>query len=370
MKKNKNVLLLVGIVCQAVVIVLLLVKLFVQLAKGEAENSRLLLVLGEMLPIVILLAALIFPMMLLSHNRKNKTGEILPILSIAINGGVFVWTVGSLFTVTYPQFLILSSLGMAEAYLSVIGEFLKNGGLLFVVANVLVILGSLFSLPAKKCKRKIKAAIFDVDGTLVNSLTFWEALWTGLGKTFAGDETFCPSQADDKEIRTLALKEAMQLIHDHYAMGDSADELLDYANNLVVKFYSEIVELKAGVKPFLDHCRNNGVKMCIASASATDMLEIVLNRCGIRDYFLHVFSCADLGVGKEEPDVFLQAAQFLGSEIADTWVFEDSLQAIETVTKLGMPTVGIYDPYNYGQDRIKELATEYIAPGETLERLI
>ncbi len=216
----------------------------------------------------------------------------------------------------------------------------------------------------------IQAAIFDVDGTLVNSLTFWDALWKGVGQTFANDETFRPTQADDKEIRTLTLKEGMELIHDHYAVGGSGDELLDFANEMVVKFYSEIVELKAGVKPFLEHCRNNGVKMCIASASATDMLEIVLKRCGIREYFLRVFSCADLGVGKEKPDVFLQAAEFLGTAITDTWVFEDSLQAIETVTKLGMPTVGIYDPYNYGQDKIKELATEYIAPGETLERLI
>jgi beta-phosphoglucomutase-like phosphatase (HAD superfamily) len=84
---------------------------------------------------------------------------------------------------------------------------------------------------------------------------------------------------------------------------------------------------------------------------------------------LKIFSCTDLGKGKEEPDIFLLASEFLGEKTEETWVFEDSLTAIETVSRIGMPTVGIYDPYNYGQDRIKEIATEYVAAGETLLKL-
>ena len=76
-----------------------------------------------------------------------------------------------------------------------------------------------------------------------------------------------------------------------------------------------------------------------------------------------------MGKGKEEPDIFLLASEFLGEKTEETWVFEDSLTAIETATSIGMPTVGIYDQYNYGQDRIKEIATEYVAAGETLLKL-
>ena len=50
-------------------------------------------------------------------------------------------------------------------------------------------------------------------------------------------------------------------------------------------------------------------------------------------------------------------------------MFEDSLVALETATRIGMPTVGIYDRYNFGQDRIKEIVTEYIGEGETLVKL-
>lgn len=68
--------------------------------------------------------------------------------------------------------------------------------------------------------------------------------------------------------------------------------------------------------------------------------------------------------------MFLLAKDYLGTSINDTWVFEDSLVAIETATKIGMRTVGIYDRFNYGQEKIQKIATEYIAKGETLLKLI
>ncbi len=154
MKEKKNRTLLIGIMCQAAVIVLLLVKLMVQLINDESKNGILLLLFGEILPIVILFAALLFPIILLSRNRKNQPGEILPLLSIAANGLVFVWTVASLFMTTYPQYLLLGELGLTKVYLSVVLEFFKNGGLLFIVGIGFVILGSLFSFPAKKSKEK------------------------------------------------------------------------------------------------------------------------------------------------------------------------------------------------------------------------
>ena len=216
---------------------------------------------------------------------------------------------------------------------------------------------------------KIKAAIFDMDGTLVDSLFLWGMLWSVFGERYLNDNAFSPSVEDDKKVRTLTLKDAMDLIYNHYGIGESGEELLKLANSIIVDFYASRVELKNGVKEFLEYCKNNGVKMCIASATAPELIDVAIKHCDIGKYFLKVFSCGAIGKGKEEPDVFLQAAEFLGEETKETWVFEDSLTAIETASKIGMPTVGIYDRYNFGQDRIKEIATEYIADGETLLKL-
>lgn len=217
---------------------------------------------------------------------------------------------------------------------------------------------------------KIKAAIFDMDGTLIDSLMIWDVLWSTFGEKFLGDPTFAPTAEDDKKVRTLTLKDAMNLIHTNYNIGASGNELLEIANSTMIDFYSTRVELKSGVKDFLEYLNNSGVKMCIASATAPELISVAMKHCDIEKYFLKVFSCGAIGKGKDEPDVFLLAKEFLGEKAEDIWVFEDSLVAIETASKTGMNTVGIYDRYNYGQERIKEITKAYIAKGETLLKLI
>lgn len=215
-----------------------------------------------------------------------------------------------------------------------------------------------------------KAAIFDMDGTLIDSLILWEVLWAEFGEKFLGNKKFMPSKTDDKAVRTLPLDKAMDLIHKNYKMAESSQELLDTANEIMIDFYKNTVKTKAGVKEFLEDCRKKGIRMCIASATAPDLIKIAAEHCGLTQYFEKIFSCADIGKGKESPDIFLKACEYFGTKPEETCVFEDSLVAIETATKIGMPTVGIYDRNNFGQDRIKELATVYIANGETLSKII
>ena len=216
---------------------------------------------------------------------------------------------------------------------------------------------------------KMKAAIFDMDGTLIDSLKIWGVIWEKLGSKYLGDSDFVPNEEDDKKVRTLTLKEAMALIHRNYGLGSDGEEVWRDADRIIADFYMNEVQLKPGVRAFLDHCRCECVKMCIASATAPELLELALKHCGIEHYFSKIFSCGTIGKGKEHPDIFLMAADYLGEEIAETWVFEDSLVALETAVRIGMPTVGIYDRFNFGQERIQEIVTEYIGDGETLVKL-
>ena len=216
----------------------------------------------------------------------------------------------------------------------------------------------------------IKAAIFDMDGTLIDSLKIWNVLWSKIGEEFLNDKNFMPRKEDDKKVRTLMFKDAMELIHVNYHVGKSGNEVLDFANQVLIHFYDKEVTLKEGVRDFLEYCHGNGVKMCLATASTPDLLKLAINHCDIGKYFLNTFSCSILGKGKEEPDIYLLASDFLGEKLSETWVFEDSLVAIETATKIGIPTVGIYDANNFGQDKIAKIASVYVDKGETLLKLI
>ena len=216
----------------------------------------------------------------------------------------------------------------------------------------------------------IKAAIFDMDGTLIDSLGIWGVLWEKLGSKFLGDKSFLPTKDDDKRVRTTTLRDAMALIHENYSVGQSVDEVLDEANRIISDFYENDVEMKPGAFEFLRYLHEHGVKMCIASASAPDLVSIAMKHCGIDQYFDRVFSCQEVGKGKEFPDVFLVAREYFGESFDNTWVFEDSLVALQTAVNAGFKTVGIYDKFGFGHDVMKQIATRYVDEGETLFELI
>ena len=218
-------------------------------------------------------------------------------------------------------------------------------------------------------KMNITGAIFDMDGTLVDSLMCWDVLWQRLGKKYLGNEAFRPDPVTEKAVRTLTLLDAMTLVHENCSVGESGPELWQFTTDMMVDFYENDVKLKAGVLEFLEFLHARGVKMCIASATAPDLIAIAMRTCGLDKYFSKVISCNDVGKGKEHPDVFFAAHEYLGTSKESTWVFEDSVVAIETAGKAGFKTVGIYDKYNFGLDRIAKLSTIYIDDGETLAGL-
>ena len=111
-------------------------------------------------------------------------------------------------------------------------------------------------------------------------------------------------------------------------------------------------------------------KMCIASATDIELIKIAVKHCNIGKYFTDILSCAEIGKGKDKPDIYLKALESLGTSTYETCIFEDSHIAICTANKMGIKTVGIYDKYNYGQDEIRKTATVYIAEGDSLKNLM
>jgi len=216
----------------------------------------------------------------------------------------------------------------------------------------------------------MKAAIFDMDGTLINSLIFWDHLWKTMGQKYLADPSFRPDDTTDRECRTLTIDKAMELVYERFGIGSSGKELADLAIELIIIFYREVVEAKPGALEFLQYLKGKGVKMAVATASNGDLVQLAMERCGLKPYLDMVVSCADVGKGKDQPDVFLLALEKLGTTAEETWMFEDSYVALQTAKRIGMPTVGIFDANNYGQDILRANSDHYIAEGESLTRLI
>jgi len=216
----------------------------------------------------------------------------------------------------------------------------------------------------------IKAAIFDMDGTLIDSLMFWDILWKYCGERFLGDPGFRPGDQVERGVRTVTLREAMELVHSACGIAGSGEELFAVADAKIEDFYRNEVEIKPGVLEFLQCCQENNVKMCVASATEPRLVEIAMKHCGIDKYLTKIISCTEIGKGKEFPDVYLKALEYLGTPKEETWVFEDSYSALHTAHEAGFPTVGIYDPHNFSQNVVKANSTIYVGEGETLGKLL
>lgn len=191
----------------------------------------------------------------------------------------------------------------------------------------------------KKLLRKIEGAIFDLDGTLLDSMH----IWSEIGLKFLKNEGVTPPPGASDEFVKLSLVQAAEFYIKNYAPDKTVMDIVKSINALVEDFYFNQVLLKDGVIEFLDYLKNKNIKMCIATATDKYMVEKALERNGIRNYFSEIFTCTSVGAGKDTPVIYDKALEHLGTAKDNTFVFEDALYAIETANKAGYNIVGISD---------------------------
>ena len=159
---------------------------------------------------------------------------------------------------------------------------------------------------------------------------------------------------------TLTLEEAAIYYRENYGVTLSVKEIVDGVNSMVEQTYRTKVTLKPGISEYLAWLKENGVRMCVATVTDRYLVEETLDRLGVRHYFSEIFTCAEVGFGKDKPVIYQKALEHLETEKRDTYVFEDMLFALNTAKTDGFPTVGVYDRHEAHQDDLKELADYYI----------
>ena len=202
----------------------------------------------------------------------------------------------------------------------------------------------------------IKGAIFDFDGTLVDSMFIWD----NIGEEYLRSLGKEPHEDLKETFMTLTLEEAAEYYREHYGVTLSVKEIVDGVNAMVEQTYRTKVTLKPGISEYLAWLKENGVRMCVATVTDRYLVEETLERLGVRHYFSEIFTCAEVGFGKDKPIIYQKALEHLGTEKSDTYVFEDLPFALNTAKTDGFPTVGVYDRHEAHQDDLKELADYYI----------
>ena len=200
-------------------------------------------------------------------------------------------------------------------------------------------------------------AIFDMDGTLVDSMGYWNRL----ADEYLARHGIPPLPPKLKEESVaLTLEGSAQLFIREFGLTSTPEEIAREINSLVEEHYRTDVPLKPGAAACLERMKAAGFQMCVASSTAPALLDICLRRLGIRDYFQFLLSCEEVGVGKDHPDVYLEAARRLGGSPDNTLIFEDILVAARTAKQAGFTLGVIYDVNSADdQEQLKALADRH-----------
>ncbi|WP_106450472.1 HAD family hydrolase [Trichococcus alkaliphilus] len=204
---------------------------------------------------------------------------------------------------------------------------------------------------------KLEAAIFDLDGTLLDSMPIWQ----GLGENYLLQKKLQPARGLQDALKKMSLPQAAQHFQAVYGLREAEETILSEITTLIADFYRYEVPLKAGVAEYLQKLQAQNVKMCIATATERHLAESALERLGIRKYFSTILTSSEVKAGKEDPLIYQRALEQLGAPSRKTVVFEDALHAIVTATAAGFRVVGVYDETSaQDRERIKALTEQYI----------
>ena len=205
---------------------------------------------------------------------------------------------------------------------------------------------------------RLQSAIFDMDGTLLDSMHIWD----GLAAATLRELGYAPEPDLYEHVKRTTLREGAQYCHDRYRTTQSVDELVAITQARVEDFYRSRVQAKPGVIPFLTLLRMEDVSMYVATNTDRPLAEAALRHAGIGGFFRGLITCSEAGAGKQDsPAVYEKALRRLQGDKRSAIIFEDALHAIRTAKAAGFRVCGVYDPSaQEDQPEIRALADLYI----------
>ena len=184
-----------------------------------------------------------------------------------------------------------------------------------------------------------KAAIFDMDGTLIDSM--W--VWRNLLKDFLRKLNIEAPEHILNEVTHMSIKQSSAYVQEYFNLPMTAEEVRLEWREMVYNAYSENIKLKMGAEEYLRSLKNKGVKLAVATSCDKGLCEICLENNNIAELFDVITYADEVGKGKNFPDIYVECLKRLGCVAEETVLFEDILVAIKTGKKLGMKTVAVQD---------------------------
>jgi HAD superfamily hydrolase (TIGR01509 family) len=211
--------------------------------------------------------------------------------------------------------------------------------------------------------RGIKGAIFDLDGTLVDSM----GIWARVDIEFLRERGIEVPVDLSEEIQALTFEDCAKYFKRRFGLPETIEEIMDEWNKMAYHEYANNVKLKPGVRDYLSYLKEKDIKIGLATSNIPELLYATLKNNRILHYFDSISTVSEVSRNKNFPDIFLLAAKKMDLKPSECLVFEDILPAILSAKSAGMKTVGVYDKHSeYDMEEIKEHADLFIYNFECL----
>ena len=188
-------------------------------------------------------------------------------------------------------------------------------------------------------KKQIKGVLFDLDGTLLDSMSVWDDIDV---EYLAGFGFELPSDYQ-KKIEGLSFKEVAVYTKQRFGIPDSVEQMMSDWNEMAYEFYRDRVQLKPGALRLLKALKAAGIPCGIATSNSVELLNAVLDSRNLRDYFNVIVTGSEVEHGKPAPDIYLYAAGRIGLKPSECLVFEDVEAGIRSARDAGMTVCAVYD---------------------------
>jgi len=185
----------------------------------------------------------------------------------------------------------------------------------------------------------MKYIIFDLDGTLIDSMP----IWRGTGSGFLENHNFPVPENLMEVVKTQTIWQTAEWFRSELGVPMEAQNIVNEIVESVVEAYRHTIPLKDGVKEYLEKLAQDSVKMCILTASEADYILPALDRLDIRKYFTHVLTCTELGKFKDDGAAYLEAMKLMGGSLENTVVFEDAYYAVKGAKTAGFKVYAVLD---------------------------
>lgn len=199
------------------------------------------------------------------------------------------------------------------------------------------------------------AVIFDLDGSLVDSMWMWKAIDIEYLGRFG-----IPLPEDlQSKIEGMSFSETAVYFKEHFHIPDSLEKIKNDWNRMAWDKYKKEVPLKPGIPEFLEGCSKHGIKLGIATSNSRQLVENIVSVHKLRDYFSCIMTGCDVAHGKPSPDIYLAVADALKVDPKRCLVFEDIIPGIQAGKNAGMKVCAVEDAYSLQEKESKQALADY-----------